>query len=104
MAASTATITSVIFILLAAGGAVSWVISYAQIPQSLADVVLGADPSEVVVLLIMAAFFLVACMFIDSLVAIAILTPIFFPIATEVGADPVYLGVIITLQAAIGAV
>lgn len=104
MAASTATITSVIFILLAAGGAVSWVISYAQIPQSLADVVLGADPSEVVVLLIMAAFFLVACMFVDSLVAIAILTPIFFPIATEVGADPVYLGVIITLQAAIGAV
>lgn len=104
MAASTATITSVIFILLAAGGAVSWVISYAQIPQTLADVVLGADPSQVVVLLIMAAFFLVACMFVDSLVAIAILTPIFSPIALEVGADPVYIGVIITLQAAIGAV
>lgn len=104
MAASTATITSVIFILLAAGGAVSWIISYAQIPQALADVVLGADPSQVTVLLIMSVFFLVACMFVDSLVAIAILTPIFFPIATEVGADPVYIGIIITLQAAIGAV
>lgn len=104
MAASTATITSVIFILLAAGGAISWVISYAQIPQALADVVLGADPSRVVVLLIMSAFFVVACMFVDALVAIAILTPIFFPIAMEVGADPVYVGIIITLQAAIGVV
>lgn len=104
MAASTATITSVIFILLAAGGAISWVISYAQIPQALADVVLASDPSQVVVLLIMSAFFIVACMFVDALVAIAILTPIFFPIALEVGADPVYVGIIITLQAAIGVV
>lgn len=104
MAASTATITSVIFILLAAGGAVSWIISYAQIPQSLADLILGAEPSQVTVLLIMSAFFIVACMFVDSLVAIAILTPIFFPIAVEVGADPVYIGIMITLQAAIGAV
>lgn len=104
MATSTATITSVIFILLAAGGAVSWLISYAQIPQSLADVILAGDPSQIVVMLIMSLFFIVVCMFVDSLVAIAILTPIFFPIATEVGADPVYLGIIITLQAAIGAV
>lgn len=104
MAVSTATVTSVIFILLAAGGAVSWIISYAQIPQALADLILGAEPSEVLVLLIMSAFFIIACMFVDSLVAIAILTPIFFPIATEVGADPVYIGIMITLQAAIGAV
>lgn len=104
MAASTGTITSVIFILLAAGGAVSWIISYAQLPQGLADIILAGDPSPVVVLLIMSLFFIVACMFVDSLVAIAILTPIFFPIATEVGVDPVYLGIIITLQAAIGAV
>src|SRR5699024_11654021 len=97
-------VTSVIFILLAAGGAVSWIISYAQLPQDLADLILAGDPSQILVLLIMSLFFIVACMFVDSLVAIAILTPIFFPIATEVGADPVYIGVIITLQAAIGAV
>ncbi len=104
LAASTAMVTSVIFILLAAGGAVSWIISYAQLPQDLADLILAGDPSQILVLLIMSLFFIVACMFVDSLVAIAILTPIFFPIATEVGADPVYLGIIITLQASIGAV
>ncbi|HLR28259.1 MAG TPA: TRAP transporter large permease [Ruania sp.] len=104
IAASTAMITSVIFILLAAGGAISWTISYARLPQSLAEVLLAGDPSRITILIIMSLFFIVACMFVDSLVAIAVLTPIFFPIATEVGVDPVYVGILITLQAAIGAV
>lgn len=104
IAASSAMTTGIIFILLAAGGAVSFIISYGRMPQALADTVLGSDPSRVRVLLIMSAFFIVACMFVDSLVAIAILAPIFTPITAAVGADPVYVGILITLQAAIGGV
>lgn len=41
-------------------------------------------------------------MFVEAIVVILILTPIFVPIAVAAGIDPVHLGVIITLQVAIG--
>jgi TRAP-type C4-dicarboxylate transport system permease large subunit len=42
-------------------------------------------------------------MFIDNVVVIMVLTPVLYPIAMKVGVDPIALGVIVTLQAAIGA-
>jgi TRAP-type C4-dicarboxylate transport system permease large subunit len=41
-------------------------------------------------------------MFVDSLVVLVILTPIFVPIVEAAGLDPVLVGVMITLQMAIG--
>ncbi|HLS23984.1 MAG TPA: TRAP transporter large permease [Pseudogracilibacillus sp.] len=104
IAASTGVVTSIVFILLAAGGAFSWIISYLRIPQKLTESILGTDPSQLQILLIMSLFFLISCMFVDSLVAIAILTPIFFPIATAAGIHPVAIGILITMQATLGTV
>src|SRR5690625_4475819 len=104
IAVSTGVVTSIVFILLAAGGAFSWIISYLRIPQQITETVLSSDPSQLEVLLIMSLFFLVSCMFVDSLVAIAILTPIFFPIAVTTGIDPVAIGILITMQATLGTV
>ena len=104
IALSTAVSTSIVFILVAAGQLFSWVISYAQIPQMLTSSVLGTSPSALRILITVTLFFLVACMFVDSLVAIIILSPIFYPIAMQAGIDPVHLGIAITLQAAIGSV
>jgi C4-dicarboxylate transporter, DctM subunit len=102
IALSTGVVTAAVFILVAGGSAFSWVISYAQIPQLVTEAVLGVDPSALKVLVIVSIFFFVGCMFVDPLVVIVVLTPIFFPIAVSAGIDPVALGVIITLQAAIG--
>lgn len=104
IALSTAVSTSIVFILVSAGQLFSWVISYAQIPQMLTSSVLGTSPSALRILITVTLFFLVACMFVDSLVAIIILSPIFYPIAMQAGIDPVHLGIAITLQAAIGSV
>lgn len=41
-------------------------------------------------------------MFVDPIVVILVLTPIFLPIAEQVGIDPIHLGIIITFQAALG--
>jgi len=41
---------------------------------------------------------------VDSIPVIIILSPIFFPVAVQAGVDPVHLGIIVTLQSAIGAV
>ena len=104
IALSTAVSTSIVFVLVAGGQLFSWVISYAQIPQMLTGSLLGADPSALRILVTVTVFFLIACMFVDSLVAIIILSPIFFPIAVRAGINPTHLGIVITLQAAIGSV
>ncbi len=41
-------------------------------------------------------------MFVDPIVVILILTPIFYPIAIQTGVDPIHLGVVIVYQAALG--
>lgn len=103
IALSTGAITSVVFILIAAGAAFSWVLSYAQIPQQIiASIGLeGAGPIMTLVAINIAFF--VGCMFVDSIVVILILVPIFAPLVKAAGLDPVLVGVLITLQVAIGA-
>jgi len=103
IALSTGAITSVVFILIAAGAAFSWVLSFAQIPQQLiASIGLeGAGPIMTLVAINIAFF--VGCMFVDSIVVILILVPIFAPLVKAAGLDPVLVGVLITLQVAIGA-
>ena len=104
IALSTAVSTSVVFILVAGGQLFSWVISYAQIPQMMTTAVLGTNPSALRILVTVTAFMLVACMFVDSLVAIIILSPIFYTVAMKAGINPIHLGIVITLQAAMGSV
>ena len=102
IALSTAVVTSVVFILVAAGAATSWVLSLARIPQVIAQTVLGVNPSAIKVLAMVSIFFFVACMFTDQLVAIIILAPMFVGPAAAAGIDPIHLGIVVTMQCAIG--
>lgn len=102
IAKSTGLLTAAIFVLVACGQVFSWVISYAQIPQLLTSMILGPDPSQLQILFWVTVFYFIGCMFVDQLVVILILTPIFFPIAVAAGIDPIHLGLIISVQAAIG--
>ncbi|MBN2702494.1 MAG: TRAP transporter large permease [Methylothermaceae bacterium] len=103
IALSTGLVTAVVFILVGAGSAFSWVISFAQIPELLlGDVIADAADSPYFILGLIAVSFFVGCMFVDPIVVILILTPIFAPAVKAAGIDPVLVGTIVTLQAAIG--
>ncbi|MCA0971115.1 TRAP transporter large permease [Halobacillus litoralis] len=102
IARSTGLVTSAVFVLVAGGQAFTWVISFARIPQMITETVLGDNPSAIFVLLMVTVFFFVGCMFVDPIVVILVLTPIFYPAAMDAGIDPVHLGVVITFQAALG--
>ncbi|CAM4016076.1 TRAP transporter large permease [Alkalicoccus chagannorensis] len=102
IALSSGIVTSAVFILVASGQAFSWVISFARIPRQLTDAVLPEDPTALTVLVIVALFFFVGCMFVDPIVVILILTPIFYDPAIQAGVDPIHLGVVIVFQAALG--
>jgi tripartite ATP-independent transporter DctM subunit len=103
IAEDTALITCVVFVLVGAGAAFSWAISFARIPQELLTPLLTAIAGDRALLLaaISAAYF-VGCMFVDPIVVIMILTPIFAPAISASGIDPVLVGTPVTLQVAIG--
>ncbi len=98
----TGVITGVVFILVGAGQAFSWMIGFMQIPQQLLPPLFGTDPGMLRVMVIVVAVYFVACMFVDPIVAIFILSPIFQPYVVGAGVDPILLGTLVTLQAAIG--
>jgi len=98
----TGVITGVVFILVGAGQAFSWMIGFMQIPQQLLPPLFGPDPTMLRVILIVVVVYFVACMFVDPIVAIFILSPIFQPYVVSAGVDPILLGTLVTLQAAIG--
>ncbi len=101
-AKSTGLITAVVFILVAAGAAFSWVISFAQIPQAVLASIGIDQMGPIGVLFVISVAFFVGCMFVDPIVVILVLVPIFAPVVKSVGLDPVLVGTIITLQVAIG--
>jgi tripartite ATP-independent transporter DctM subunit len=99
---STGLITSVVFVLVGAGAAFAWVLSFAQIPQEVLQGIGISDMSATGVLFVIAIAFFVGCMFVDPIVVILVLVPIFAPVIKSSGLDPIHVGVLITLQAAIG--
>lgn len=101
-AISSGLITAVVFILVGVGQAFSWYISFEQIPQGLLEPLNLEAASPEYILFIIAISFFIGCMFVDSLVVLLILTPIFIPIMDAANLDPVLVGVVITLQMAIG--
>jgi C4-dicarboxylate transporter DctM subunit len=101
-AKSTGLITGVVFILVAAGAAFSWVISFAQIPQAILSGIGIDQMGQIGVLFTISIAFFIGCMFVDPIVVILILVPIFAPVVDAVGLDPVLVGTVITLQVAIG--
>jgi len=98
----TGIITGVVFILVGAGQAFSWFISFLRLPQEIMPQIIGADPTQLRIIIIVVIAYFVACMFVDPIVAIYVLSPIFQPYVMQLGIDMVFLGTLVTLQAAIG--
>lgn len=101
-AKSTGLITAVVFILVGVGAAFSWVISFAQIPQEILSGIGIDQMGQIGVLFVISIAFFIGCMFVDPIVVILVMVPIFAPVVDAVGLDPVLVGTIITLQVAIG--
>lgn len=102
VAVSSALLTSKIFILVASSSFFSYFLSLNHIPQSIADWLASYNLSAFTILLIVNLIFLIVGMFIEPNSAILIFTPLFFPIVTAAGVDPIHFGIIMTVNLAIG--
>ncbi len=95
-------VTGVVFILVGAGQMFSWLISFLRLPQAIMPGIIGTDPTQLQLIIVVVIAYFIACMFVDPIVAIYVLSPIFQPYVEMTGIDPVFLGTLIVLQAAIG--
>ena len=102
IARSTGLITAVVFILVGAGTTFSFVISFAQIPQHVIGALGLEGANSYLILAAICIAFFIGCMFVDPIVVILVLTPIFMPLVRDAGLDPVLVGTLVTLQVAIG--
>lgn len=73
-----------------------------RIPEMLASAMLGLSSSKYVVMLLIMAFLLIAGMFIDTTSNIVLFAPLFCPIATKLGLDLVYFGILMVVNLCIG--
>jgi len=94
--------SAIVLLLVGTSLAMSWILSYEQIPQGVASALVGLTDSTWVLLLIINALLLAVGTFMDITPAILIFTPIFLPIVTELGIGPVQFGIILVLNLCVG--
>ena len=99
---STVVDMGMIMLLIALSATFSYGIIWDQIPQKLAELVLGISDTPWVVMLIIVTFLLFAGTFMDSTVLILMLTAILVPVAQELNVDLVHFGIIMVLTLTLG--
>lgn len=73
-----------------------------QIPNDISTYLTDLSTNPFVILLAINLLLLIVGMFIDTISALVVLTPILLPIVTAVGVDPIHFGVILVANLAIG--
>lgn len=94
--------TSIVMLLIGASMAMSWLLAFQEIPQSISAALLLLSDNKIVLLLIMNVILLLCGTFMDMTPAILIFTPIFLPVAVKLGVNPIHFGMIMIVNLSIG--
>ena len=94
--------TAIVMFLIATSVAMSWVLAYRNIPVDVADFLLTLSDNPIVLLLIINLVLLIVGAFMDMTPAVLIFTPIFLPVAIQLGMSPLHFGIIMVLNLSIG--
>ncbi|GHA74785.1 TRAP transporter large permease [Pontibacter akesuensis] len=94
--------TAIVMLLIGTSMGMSWMMSYANIPQGVSEALLSISDNKIVVLIIINLILLFVGIFMDMTPAVLIFTPIFLPVVTALGVDPVHFGIMMVLNLCIG--
>jgi tripartite ATP-independent transporter DctM subunit len=100
----TVVMTGIVLFLVGASSIMSWVMAFSGIPAAISEAVLSISDNPIVILLIMNVVLLLVGTVMDITPAILIFTPIFLPIVTQIGMDPVHFGIVLVFNLCIGIV
>lgn len=96
--------TAIVMALIATSSAMSWILSYEQIPQVISAAMLTLSENPLLILLMINLILLLVGAFMDMTPAVLIFTPIFLPVAVELGMSPLHFGIMMVLNLSIGLV
>ncbi|PIE55606.1 MAG: C4-dicarboxylate ABC transporter permease [Dethiosulfovibrio peptidovorans] len=91
-----------VLILVAAASAFGWLLTVIQVPQMLTSGILAKVNSPITFLLTINVVLLIVGMFMEGIAAIIILAPLFFVMGTNLGINPVHLGIVMVANLSIG--
>ena len=94
--------TAIVMLIVAFAGLFSWAGSTIGVLDALANSLMGASKNSWVILLLINLLIFIAGMLMDAISVFYIFLPIFIPIIHHFGWDPVWFGVVMTLNLAIG--
>lgn len=94
--------TSIVLLLIGASMGMSWAMANADLPYLIADGLMAISDNALTILLVINIILLIVGIFMDMTPAVLIFTPIFLPVAMDMGIDPVHFGIIMTFNLAIG--
>jgi tripartite ATP-independent transporter DctM subunit len=94
--------TGVVLLVIMASAAIGWLLTFDRMPDGVIALAQGFIDQPWLVILTMNALMLVCGMFIDLPAAVLLLTPVFVPLANAIGMDLTQLGIMMTVNLAIG--
>jgi tripartite ATP-independent transporter DctM subunit len=95
-------ICSLVFFLMAASSAFSYVLTILRIPDMITQLLLGISSNPLIVLFIMACLLILMSAPMDMAPLIMIMTPILKPVLINMHIDPIHFGIIMMLSLGIG--
>jgi TRAP-type transport system large permease protein len=91
-----------VMFLLALSAIFGYGIVFERVPETISTWMLGFTESADLVMVLIVVFILLAGTFMEGSVLIIMLTPIFLPLVTKYGVDPVHFGLVFIMAATIG--
>jgi tripartite ATP-independent transporter DctM subunit len=99
-----ARISSVVMFLIGVSSIMGFVLSFAKIPAKVSSAMFGISDNPVLLLLMISVILLIVGCFMDPTPAVLIFTPIFLPIVTSFGINPVHFGIMMVFNLCIGTI
>jgi len=99
---SSCNITAIVALLIATSMAMSWIMSYENIPVYVSESLIALSDNPFVILIIINIILLMVGVFMDITPAVLIFTPIFLPLVVDLGMDPVHFGIVMILNLCVG--
>jgi tripartite ATP-independent transporter DctM subunit len=94
--------TAMVLMVIGCAASFGWLLAYLRVPAAMVSLLQGVSENPLIILLLLNIVLLILGTFMDMSPLIVITTPIFLPVATAFGVDPVHFGVILILNLGIG--
>jgi len=94
--------TAMIMLLVGVATVFSWILTVERVPQAVAVLVTGISSSPWVFLLVSNLIFIVFGAILEGLPALIVFVPVMYPIATQLGIDPLHYGILVIASIGIG--